>query len=215
MHGEVFVQQLVDVPITSGSGFFGVMGTGSGSLMNGWDNYYFEQLSDRGKATNNGVELSLDHSFHNNFFYQINGTVLDATYTDVEDRTLNSRWNTRAIGNVVIGREFVKEKERLKRTWGINMRANLTGGQRYTPITDPASQLTDPYSSQYPTFYRLDLRVYLKRERNAHTGMWSLDLLNATNAQNVSYQYFDVRKREVVTKYQLGLIPNVSYRIEF
>ncbi len=215
MHGEVFVQQLVDVPISSGSGFFGLMGTGSGSLVNGWDTYYFEQLSDRGKATNKGVELSLDHSFHNNFFYQINGTVLDATYTDVEDRTLNSRWNTRAIGNVVIGREFVKEKERLKRTWGINMRANLTGGQRYTPITDPASQLTDPYSSQYPTFYRLDLRVYLKRERKAHTGMWSLDLLNATNAQNVSYQYFDVRKREVVTKYQLGLIPNVSYRIEF
>ena len=126
----MYAQQLVGVPISSGSGLFGVMGTGSGSLVNGWDNYYFVQLSDRGKAMNKGVELSLDHSFHNNFFYQMNGTVLDATYTDGNGGTHNSRWNTSAMGNVVIGREFVKEKEHLKRTWGINMRLNVTGGQR-------------------------------------------------------------------------------------
>ncbi|MBK9764122.1 MAG: hypothetical protein IPO87_12400 [Flavobacteriales bacterium] len=72
-----------------------------------------------------------------------------------------------------------------------------------------------PFAAQYPTTYRIDLRIYLKRERKAHTGMWSLDLLNATNAQNVSYRYFDNRKQEFVTKYQLGLIPNLSYRIEF
>ncbi|MBP6313828.1 MAG: TonB-dependent receptor, partial [Flavobacteriales bacterium] len=212
LHGEVYVQQLAQVPITSGSGWFETSG---GSLVNGWDNYYFVQLSDRGKAMNKGVELSVDHAFNNRFFYQVNGTVLDATYTDLDDRTYESRWSTRAMGNLVVGREFVKQKEKLKRTWGVNGRLNVTGGQRYTPITDVTQELAEPYARQYPTFYRLDLRVYLKRERKAHTGMWSLDLLNATNAQNVSFQYYDQRKQEVVTKYQLGLIPNLSYRIEF
>ena len=45
--------------------------------------------------------------------------------------------------------------------------------------------------------------------------MWSLDIQNATNAQNGFYDYFDTRKGEVVTEYQLGIIPNLSYRIEF
>ena len=45
--------------------------------------------------------------------------------------------------------------------------------------------------------------------------MWSLDLQNVTNAQNPAFRYFDSRKGEVITKYQLGIIPNLSYRIEF
>ncbi len=75
--------------------------------------------------------------------------------------------------------------------------------------------MVEPYSAQLATYYRLDLRVYLKREHQGRTGMWALDLQNATNAQNEAYRYFDTRKDEVVTKYQLGLIPNLSYRIEF
>ena len=42
-----------------------------------------------------------------------------------------------------------------------------------------------------------------------------LDLQNATNARNEAFRYFDFRKGETVTRYQLGLIPNLSYRIEF
>ncbi|MBK7110838.1 MAG: hypothetical protein IPH60_00080 [Flavobacteriales bacterium] len=55
----------------------------------------------------------------------------------------------------------------------------------------------------------------MKREHKRRTGMWSVDLMNATNAKNVAYRYFDHRKGEEVAKYQLGLIPNLSYRIEF
>ena len=35
------------------------------------------------------------------------------------------------------------------------------------------------------------------------------------NAQNEAYRYFDQRKGAIVTRYQLGLIPNLSYRVEF
>jgi hypothetical protein len=96
------------------------------------------------------------------------------------------------------------------------------GGARTTPIDLRASELvggTVPggpsWSGQFDAFHRLDLRVYLKRERKGRTGMWALDLQNALNTQNAAYRYYDSRKGEVVTKYQLGLIPNLSYRIEF
>ena len=72
-----------------------------------------------------------------------------------------------------------------------------------------------PYSDRYDNFFRIDLRIYLKREHQRRTGMWAMDLQNVTNAKNEAYRYFDARKNELVTKYQLGLIPNLSYRIEF
>ena len=73
----------------------------------------------------------------------------------------------------------------------------------------------DDPKGRLPDYYRIDLRVYLKKDRDGRTGMWSVDLQNVTNAQNVQYRYYDLRKGEVVTKYQLGIIPNLSYRIEF
>lgn len=214
LHAETYVQRQMNVAVGETS-FFGTTSYGRASLVNGWDDQYYWQLAGRGTAINKGVELSLNHTFHNDFFYQVNGTFLDATYTDINHVTYDSRWNTTAIGNLVVGREFVKEREGSKRTWGVNGRLNGTGGQRYTPHIDNATEFQDPYTAQYNSTYRLDIRIYLKRERNHHTGMWSLDLLNATNAQNVAYKYYDNRKGEVVTKYQLGLIPNLSYRIEF
>lgn len=214
LHGEVYVQKQLQVPVGVDN-FFGNGPHALTSLVNGWDDYYNWQLAGKGTALNKGVELALAHAFHNNFFYQVNGTVVDATYTDINGGAHNSRWNTSGMGNVVVGREFVKEKERVKRTWGINGRVNVTGGQRYTPYVNNVVEFDKPFTAQYPTTYRVDIRVYLKRERKTRTGLWSLDLLNVTNAQNVAYGYFDELKQEVVTKYQLGLIPNVSYRIEF
>jgi len=214
LHGEAYVQQQLRVPVGSSS-YFGSSSNAPTSLVNGWDDYYNWQLASRGTALNKGLELALSHTFHNNFFYQVNGTVVDATYTDINGATHSSRWNTSGMGNVIVGREFVKEKERVKRTWGINGRVNVTGGQRYTPYVNNVTEFEDPFNAQYPATYRVDLRVYLKRERKTRTGLWSLDLLNVTNAQNVGYRYFDQLKQEVVTKYQLGLIPNLSYRIEF
>jgi hypothetical protein len=214
LHAEAYVQRQLNVPVGEVV-YFGPSSAAGASLVNGWDDFYFWQLADRGTAINQGVELSLDHTFHNNFFYQLNGTWLDATYTDNNDKTYDSRWNTTAMGNLIVGREFVKEKEGAKRTWGVNGRVNMTGGQRYTPLSDTLVAVPEPWSAQYATYYRIDLRIYRKMERKGHTGMWSLDLLNVTNAQNEAYRYYDQRKSEIVTKYQLGLIPNLSYRIEF
>ena len=42
-----------------------------------------------------------------------------------------------------------------------------------------------------------------------------LDLQNVANVQNEAYCTTIVAKMRRVTKYQLGIIPNISYRIEF
>lgn len=212
LRGSAFVQQTSNVPV--GTPYQGANSSGY-SLANEWDKVYYFPLASKGQALNVGGQVALERTVYRNIFYQVNATVFNATYTDHSGKTYDSRWNTGMIGNAVLGKEFVKQKEGRKRTWGVNGRVNATGGQRYTPPAINSGEVVRPYSAQYNTFYRVDLRIYLKRERAGHTGMWSLDLLNLTNAKNEAYRYFDDRKGEMVTKYQLGLIPNLSYRIEF
>ncbi len=213
-HVEAFLQHQLDVPVadTGAYQFYSLTGA---SMVNAWDSEVLSGLKQSGEATNQGLEVSLQHSFHNDLFYQVNATWLDATYSDPYGDTYDARWNTAMIGNLMVGREFARQKELVKRTWGVSARANVTGGRRYTPSVTTADGVPEPYSEQLATYYRLDLRIYLKREHARRTGMWALDLQNATNAQNEAYRYFDWRQNEIVTKYQLGLIPNLSYRIEF
>ncbi|MEO8067874.1 MAG: TonB-dependent receptor [Flavobacteriales bacterium] len=222
LHIETFYQQLTDIPIAD-TRLVDDAGIGTYSMVNAWDEATFINLVDSGDARNVGVELALARRMQRNWFYQVNTTIYDATYVDANGVERNARWNGQYIANLVLGREWAKQREGSKRTWGASIRANTMGGQYATPIDVELSRdahttvydLSQAYTDQLGSIFRMDVRVYLKREHRNRTGMWALDLLNATNAQNEAFKYFDVRKDEVVTKYQLGLIPNLSYRIEF
>lgn len=214
LHAEAFVQRQVHVPVGDRSGFSaGSLSTLS--MVNVWNELYYTLYAGLGEATNAGLELGLAHGFHRGLFYQVNATLLDARYTDFSGREHNSRWNTGGMGNVVLGREWEKQGADAKRTWGVNGRVNVSGGQRYTPVPDNPGVVPGSFSAQNATYHRVDLRVYRKREHKERTGMWSLDLLNVLNTQNEAFRYYDYRQRQVLTQYQLGLIPNLSYRVEF
>lgn len=219
LHTELYHQRLEGIPVARLAA--SPWSDPQLSLVNLWDEQTGQPLQATGTAINTGLELTVDHHFANNLFYQVNGTLYSSRYTDGLGQEHASRWDGRFMANALAGKEFRKVKENRVRTWGISARANVTGGQYmpplpvYTNINGNVLRAGDLAWAQLPTFYRVDLRVYLKTDRNGRTGMWALDLQNATNAQNAAFRYFDFRKNEVVTKYQLGLIPNLSYRIEF
>ena len=217
-HLEVFHQQLSDLPERDPAYTWSLE---QDNLVNQWDEPAIIKYLNTGRATNTGAEASLERTFARGFFYLVNATVYESRW-ELGGVEQDTRWNGRYIVNAAGGREFVKRTNDRVRTWGITSRLVLMGGARTTPIDVQASEEvrgTVPggpaWSAQFDDLHRLDLRVYLKRERKGRTGLWALDLQNAVNAQNAAYQYYDVRKGEVVTKYQLGLIPNLSYRIEF
>lgn len=219
VHVEGYQQRLSDLGIPDPRFFFGASAV-DGYQVNAWDAPQFQKLLPEGKATNTGLELTLAHTFAKGYFYQVNGTVYNSAYA-LSGIDTPTRWSGNYRANVMGGAEWVKVKEDRVRTWGVSGRLAMAGGLRYTPFE--AERRTGgvflnygaPWSAQLNDFFRMDLRVYLKRDRKGRTGMWALDLQNVTNAQNEAYVYYDQRKGEVVTKYQLGLIPNLSYRIEF
>ncbi|MBX2983192.1 MAG: TonB-dependent receptor [Flavobacteriales bacterium] len=219
-HVETYYQYLMDVPVYALGQFLSYVD--GFSMVNVWDEFVYLPLISTGTATNMGVELSVDHHFANGIFYQVNTSLYNSQYMDASSGEHDTRWNGQYIFNLFGGKEFKKVKEDRVRTWGVSGRLNVMGGMRESPINVRMSEAIDgtvfmgpEWSEQLAPFYRIDLRVYLKKDRQGHTGMWSLDLQNVTNAQNEAFRYYDSRKGEVITKYQLGIIPNLSYRIEF
>lgn len=221
-HVELYHQRILGVPQETGP-WYSAQGDPFGSLVNLWDEYREGSRSASGRATNSGLEIGITRTFHRDLFYQVNLSVMDATFTAADGGESPARWNNSYLGNVIVGREFSKRTEARERTWGVNGRFHVAGGLRTTPIHLEASRAagTTVYDTarlmdeQLPTFHRIDLRVYLKRARSGRTGMWALDLQNVLGTRNTAFRYYDRRQDKVITKYQLGLIPNLSYRIEF
>jgi len=61
----------------------------------------------------------------------------------------------------------------------------------------------------------LDLRIYLKRNKVGRNNTLALDIQNVANQKNAAYNYYDAQKGQIIQKTQLGLIPILSYRVEF
>lgn len=218
-HVECYQQRLTGLPTTKNATGSDVP-VGLESTVNYWDEVAFDGLANPGTATNQGLEVTVDHSFANSLFYQVNASIYSSRY-ELEGSWSDTRWNGNYLGNVLGGAEFKKEKEERLLTWGVTARVSYAGGLRYTPfdVSITGSGYTtnygEPYSAQLNDMLRCDLRVYRKCDRNGRTGMWAIDLQNVANARNEAFVYFDRRKGAPVTKYQLGIIPNISYRIEF
>ena len=182
-----------------------------------------DSLINAGTGLNQGIELGFQKYFSRDFYTLANVTFYDAKYTAADGIERNARYNGSYIFNLTGGKEFTKNKAQKQRTWGLNLRIAGNGGFRYTPIDVAASQAAgrtifveeEAFSEQYADFFRVDLRVYLRRNKAKFSSLLALDIQNLTNQKNVAFQYYDVLQQAVLTKNQLGLIPILSYRVEF
>ena len=217
LHVEAYHQKLSGIPVLASEP--GLLISEPHGGVNVWDEPQALHQGPVGEGRNNGVELSLNRSFDRGWSGQVNGSAFQSTWTDRSAVRYDSRWDARWTANAMGGREWRKAKGDRVRTWGLSARVSGMGGQRYTP-TDLAGSgaspsLLPPYSARLNDYYRADVRLYRKMDRQGRTGMWALDLQNVTNTRNEAFRYLDHRQGAIVSSYQLGLIPNLGYRIEF
>lgn len=218
VRGEIYGQRITGVPVPW-SGFIATSGLEE-PLTNAWDEPQYLPMEAKAEARNMGIELSVKQAMNKGFYWLMNGSAFRST-TIVQGMERSARWDAGWTANAVAGKEWGRSKDGLVRTWGVGMRAMGVGGLRYTPFEAENRRGVwsffpgEPYSAKLRDAYRIDLRVYLKRDRNGRTGLWAMDLQNVANTRNEAYKSFDFRKGETITRYQLGLIPNLSYRVEF
>ncbi len=179
-----------------------------------------------GKGRNKGIEITLERRLTNGWFLLANATIFDSKYKNfVDSKPLPTRWDIGHLVNFTFGKEWQREKRPGKeRTIGLNARAVWTGGVREADINLPASKdqrttifdETRGYYRSNPDYFRLDLRVYWRKNLgNRRNSTFALDLQNLTGQQNLAYHYYDPYTDKIETKFQLGTIPNFSWRLEF
>lgn len=179
-----------------------------------------------GLGENKGVELSAERYLSGNWFLLANATLYDARYQGSDKRWRESRWDLGHMANLTLGKEWQRDNRwpERSRTFGVNGRITWVGGQRAAPVDTAASaaalrtvyDLSEGYTERQPGFVRIDLRVYWRRNIGARrNSTFAMDFQNASIRKNTAYRYFDPFTGQVETKEQLGLVPNISWRLEF
>lgn len=214
LKAELYYQQLYNVPVSPDD-------SNTISTLNLSESYTNDVFVNKGKGRNYGIELSLEKSLSNRFYFMFSNSLYQSKYTASDGIERNTRFNGNYIGNLVAGKEFIFAEGR--RTLGVNIKTVYAGGYRTTPIDVVQSQQLgytvyidkEAYSLQNPAYMRADLRISMKWNRKHLTSTLSLDIQNLTNRQNIYGDYYDATKNKVVTAYQAGLIPVLNYIVEF
>ena len=177
-------------------------------------------LNNEGKGRTYGLELNYNKYLDNGFFALANATFYKSEYLAGDGKYYDSRYSGDYIFNVTLGKEWNVSKSRVL---GVNTRLVLLGGFRQYQIDLTASEAANttvfdynaPLTEKQKDYFRPDIRVYLKRSKAKLNRMWSIDIQNVANYQNVAYQTYDAYQGKILTKYQLGMVPMLNYRWEF
>jgi hypothetical protein len=178
------------------------------------------RLYNEGTARNYGLEASFQKFLTGDFYMLVSGSVYHATYLDYIGIRHNSRFNGRHTFSLTAGKELKSGDQNL---WGINAKVLWFGGFRDKPVDAAYSaalhttvyETHASYSVKMKDYFRPDLRIYWKKSKARYNRTLALDLQNVSGTRNEAYRYFDDRQNKIVTQYQLGLIPVLSYRWEF
>ena len=185
----------------------------------------FVAINQGGKAENKGIELSLERYMADGWFMLSSLTLLDSRYKNGDSQWYDSRWDIGHIFNTTAGKEWIQSKTAIKtKAFGFNARFTWRGAYLEQAINQEASATLqetiyfteEGFTIRRPDFFRIDARVYWRKSiGDKRNTTFAMDFQNLTLRENIAYQYYDPLTEQVETKYQLGLIPNLSWKLEF
>ena len=219
---EAYYQHLFDIPIDN-SGQTGY------NAINAQSFDIFEikgtPLTNDGKGRNYGLEFTLERFLNKGFYYLSTLSLYDSKYKVGNGNYLNTRFNGNYVFNLLSGKDFAVGTKGNK-TFGINAKFVLAGGQRFTGIDEAASIAgqtevfsTTPFTEKIKAYYRFDLGINYQWNKTKATHNLSLNIQNITsriNTTELDYFFDELTNRIVTTKSeQNGLIPVLKYSINF
>ncbi len=215
---ETYYQHLYSIPVAKDS-------IGSFSIINAESAYSLlgtNPLVSEGTGRNYGIDVSFERPFANSFYAIVAGSVYKSTYVDYMGKEYNTRFNRGHQLNIIAGKEF-KLTASGKKVLGLNGKILYSGGMR-EPVIDVTKSVSESktvyvpgsyFTVQNPAYFRTDIGVYYKFNTRRATHSIQLDVQNVTNRANYYFSYFDAGTGAVKQVNQLGLLPNLSYRIDF
>ena len=210
---EGYYQDLYNVPVQATPSTF--------SYLNVVDEGINTQLVSDGTGTNYGMELSLQRFLNSGLYFVTGATYYNSTYSGSDGIEYDTRFNGNYAVNFVAGKEFVNQDK--NRLIGINLGGIVQGGLRDNPVDLASSRAagttvydaTLPFSVQNDPYFKLDLKITFRKEKLGYTRYLFIDIQNISNRENDAYQFYDNQMDAVIFETQLGIIPILTYRLEF
>ena len=210
---RVFYQSLFDIALGSEDGLVSALEAQNIDVVTGY-----------GRGRSFGLELQ--HKIEQPDRYGIGGN-LSLFKTELENGsgvTFPSRYDVGFISNLLVERNRIKRKANKKVEKKLTARLVLSGGQRNTPVDIAASmaQQTTVYnyriygSQKGSIYYRTDVRYQRRISRSKSiVQTLSFEIQNLSLHANADYAYFDPLTHGVLEKKQLGMVPNINWRLEW
>lgn len=213
---EIYYQYIYNVPVSNAQ-------NGTFSMLNYFEGFVGDSLVNKGTGTNRGIDVSVEKSLKDGYYFIASSSLYDSKYKGLDGVERNTRFNGNYSFHVAAGRELPWNKNGKNRTVGLNIRLFYNGGFRETPINLAASETTGTtvydytraFGNKLPDYYRADIRLSIRKNKPGYTRTLSLDIQNVTNAQNIAIRFYDPESKQIESKFQLGLIPVLAYRVEF
>jgi hypothetical protein len=162
-----------------------------------------------GSVRSIGASLSVSQSFKKGYFWLANATFFDAKRLK-EGFQRDVLFNNRYVANALIGKEWTLGKNQ-NRFLGTSLRGILRGG--FYDLYKNENVFQNP--NRVGDYVRADLNIYLKSNKKKWNSTVQLDIQNILNKENEWATIFDKNQGKTILKRQLGMIPNVSYKVEF
>jgi outer membrane receptor protein involved in Fe transport len=122
--------------------------------------------------------------------------------------------------NLLAGKEWTIRK---KNILGFNLKGTFSGGEFYVPIDLYQSRTqhrevldeTNAYVPRLPSFFYLDLTLTYRLNYRKVSGILAIQIRNLLNNKpDIGYSYDDYSKT-IEPQKSLGILPLISYKIEF
>lgn len=202
------------------------------SLNQGADFYFWnpDTLKSTGTGRNYGIELTMEQFLNKGFYFLFTGSLFESKYKGSDEIERNTAFNTNFVTNGLVGKEWElhknsrNQKLRSKQRFiGFDLKMNWAGGRRYTPIDVEQSKIEhrpvyyedQVYESQFPDYFRTDIKVFFKINTKKYNYEMAIDVQNIFNTQNIYSQNFNTSSGEIYNTYQLGVMVIPYFRIEF
>lgn len=217
---EVYYQYLFDVPVW-GNDTTTNAGERSFSALNTYDGYTSFPLTNNGTGKNYGVEFTLDKFFANKHYFMVTASLYESKYSGVDKIQRDTRFNGNYIFNFVGGKEFQLGSP--MSTLNVNARVIYAGGKREAPIDIEASRsegytvrdYNRNFEAKMDDYKRLDLGVSYKKNKTKTAYTISINVQNVLGVENVYSKYYIPKEDAIFSATQLGIFPNLSYKLDF
>lgn len=210
---EVYYQHLFDVPVSADT-------LDSYSLINHNGGFTTTKVDNKGTGRNFGAEFTVEKYFSKSWYFLLTTSLYDSRYRGSDGVLRHTAYNGHYAGSFLAGKEFRLAE---RKTLSMNVRVISGGGRRYSPLmlAESMEQGRGVYDEsrafevRTPDYLRADLGISYIVNKSKSTRTWKIDIQNVTNRQNVYQSFYnaDAGREEIAT--QAGIIPTISYKVEF